>query len=332
MGTQVQQNFIELLKRSAPLHISLAEELSELLNISLDSVYRRLRCETDMTLSETFTICKHFNIPLEALAEVNSDMVAFRINKLSNSRESFSQYLKVLHGDLRWIMKYPNHKLIYAAEDLPVFYHFFFPRLALFKMAYWNKSILGSSTLLGRQVEEIKLPAEWLEEVPHVREVFMNIPTIEIWNQDTLKSTIQQIKFYWEAGFFERKETVLEILDDLDGILEMAIKMAETGKKYNPIKNKYSETEYSLYGSDLMIGNNTVFLKSDSQQASYIGYNSFNFMRSNNRYFNETTESWLHNIISKSTTLSLVAEKSRNQFFNSIFATIDKFRQQVNTD
>ena len=65
MATTVQTNFIELLKRSAPMHISLAEELSELLQISLDSVYRRLRCETDITLSETFAICKHFNIPLK---------------------------------------------------------------------------------------------------------------------------------------------------------------------------------------------------------------------------------------------------------------------------
>ena len=72
----IQSNFIELLKRSTATHISLAEELSELLKISLDSVYRRLRCETDITLSETFAICKHFNIPLEALAEINSNMVA----------------------------------------------------------------------------------------------------------------------------------------------------------------------------------------------------------------------------------------------------------------
>jgi hypothetical protein len=59
MTNAIQNNFIELLKRSAPMHISLAEELSELLQISLDSVYRRLRCETDITLTETFAICKH---------------------------------------------------------------------------------------------------------------------------------------------------------------------------------------------------------------------------------------------------------------------------------
>ncbi len=328
----IQSNFIELLKRSTATHISLAEELSELLKISLDSVYRRLRCETDITLSETFAICKHFNIPLEALAEINSNMVAFRINKLSNSAESFSQYLKVLHGDLNWMMKYPNHHLIYAAEDLPVFYHFFFPNLALFKMVYWNKSILNAESLQGKTIEEIQLPPTWLEEVPKVREVFLKIPTTEIWNDDTLKSSIQQIKFYWEAGFFQKKETILAILEDLDGILAMATKQAAMGKKYNPIKDQYYDVEYSMYGCELMIGNNTVFLTSDTHQASYIGYNSFNFMRSNNRYFNESNEGWLRNMISKSTPLSLVAEKSRNQFFRAIYNSIDKLRQQVLND
>ena len=332
MSNTVQTNFIELLKRSAPMHISLAEELSELLQISLDSVYRRLRCETDITLSETFAICKHFNIPLEALSEVNSNMVAFRINKLTADSESFYQYLQVLHGDLAWMMKYPNNRLIYAAEDLPVFYHFFFPKLAQFKMMYWNKSILNSTALQGRKVEEIQLPSIWLEEVPKLRDMFMSIPTTELWNDDTLKSTIQQIKFYWEAGFFSEKETVLKVLDDLDGILAMASKQAENGRKYNPLKDQSNETEYALYGSELMIGNNTVFLTSDTHQASYIGHNSFNFIRSNNRYFNEITEHWLNNMISKSTPLSLVAEKSRNQFFKGIYNSVDKFRQQVIQD
>jgi hypothetical protein len=197
---------------------------------------------------------------------------------------------------------------------------------------YWNKSILNSTALQGRKVEEIQLPSIWLEEVPKLREMFMSIPTTELWNDDTLKSTIQQIKFYWEAGFFSEKETVLSVLSDLDGILAMASKQAENGRKYNPLKDQTNETEYALYGSDLMIGNNTVFLTSDTHQASYIGHNSFNFIRSNNRYFNEITESWLNNMISKSTPLSLVAEKSRNQFFKGIYNSIDKFRQQVIQD
>jgi hypothetical protein len=230
------------------------------------------------------------------------------------------------------ILKYPNHRLIYAAEDLPVFYHFFFPKLAQFKMMYWNKSILNSTALQGRKVEEIQLPSIWLEEVPKLRDMFMSIPTTELWNDDTLKSTIQQIKFYWEAGFFSEKETVLQVLEDLDGILAMASKQAENGKKYNPLKDQSNETEYALYGSELMIGNNTVFLTSDTHQASYIGHNSFNFIRSNNRYFNEITEHWLNNMISKSTPLSLVAEKSRNQFFKGIYNSVDKFRQQVIQD
>jgi hypothetical protein len=159
--------------------------------------------------------------------------------------------------------------------------------------------------------------------------MFMSIPTTEIWNEDTLKSTLQQIRFYWEAGFFQEKETVLEILADCDGILKMAAKQAEEGKKYNPVNNQFMDTPYDLYASDLMIGNNTVFLRSDSHQASYISYNTFNFARSNNRFFNETTESWLNIIMSKSTLLSKVAEKQRNQFFKSIHQTVQAFREEV---
>ena len=140
---------------------------------------------------------------------------------------------------------------------------------------------------------------------------------------------MQQIRFYWEAGFFEDTQTVLEILDDCDGILKMAARQAEEGKKYNPVSDQVMPTPYDLYASDLMIGNNTVFLRSDSHQASYISYNTFNFARSNNRFFNETTESWLNIIMSKSTLLSKVAEKQRNRFFKAIHLTIQNFRDEI---
>ncbi len=329
MSKQVQAYFIELLKKTAPPHMNLAEELSELLQVSLDSIYRRLRGETDLTLSETYAICMHYNIPLEALAEINSDMVAFRINKLTPDPESFAQYLKILSGDLHWMSKFPNPKLIYAAEDLPVFYHFYFPKLARFKMVYWNKSLLNSYALQPKKVEENNLPDTWSDAVPKIREIFMNFPTIEIWNEDTLKSTLQQIRFYWEAGFFIEKQSVLEILDDCDGIVKMASTMAEYGKKFNPVTNQVIETPYSLYASDLMIGSNTAFLKSDSHQATYISYHNFNFARTNNRFFNESTEQWLTTFMAKSTLLSTVAEKHRNKFFQKVQAGIDELRQAV---
>lgn len=138
-----QLAFVELLKNSIPSHLNLAEELSSRMSMSLDSVYRRLRCETDFSLEETMSISAQFNISITHLLTAESNLVTFRANSLNKETNTFAEYLRVLHGDLNWISSSPEASITYAAEDLPVFYHFFFPELARFKMVYWNKSILN---------------------------------------------------------------------------------------------------------------------------------------------------------------------------------------------
>ena len=324
-----QMAFVELLKNSVPAHINLAEELSSRMSMSLDSIYRRLRCETDFSLEESLQIAEQFNISLSNLIASHTNMVTFRANKLTDTLESFTNYLRILHGDLDWLRSSPSATVTYAAEDLPVFYNFFFPELARFKMCYWNKSTLNSPAFQGLSVEDVVVPAEWAAESAKAREAFMKIPSTEIWHEDTLKSTLKQVQFYWAAGFFKSKEAYLNILNELIQLIEMVKKQAEVGKKYNPITKEYSDMDYTLYVCDLMIGNNCVYLKSDNKSASYLGYNTFNFIQTKNDYFNQQSEAWLNNLISKSDKVSQISEKTRNQFVKNLLSHIERLKVQI---
>lgn len=324
-----QSAFIQILKKSVPSNMHLAEEVCAALGISTDSAYRRLRGETDFTLNEAVKICLYFGIPLEALNSEMDDVVTFRINKILSNGDSFSNYLDALDRDLSWLSKFENSMLFYAAEDIPVFYHFFFPRLSRFKLIYWTKSILSVPQYQGLKAEEIDLPENWEGRVLNITRSYQGIATTEIWNEDTIKSTLQQIKFYWEAGFFRETDTLLGILEDFTNLIEMASKQAEAGRKYNPVKGTYTETPYSLYISDLMIGNNHVYMASGDRNSSYIGYGSFNYMRTANTAFNQQVSSWLDNLIAKSTLVSKVAEKQRNQFFKQAFRRVELFKEEI---
>jgi DNA-binding phage protein len=95
-----QEFFVAQLREMCPAHLNLAEELAGLLNLSLDSIYRRLRGETDISLEETLAICAHFELPLASILEQQANMVAFRTNSLGGDSESFTQYLKVIVADV----------------------------------------------------------------------------------------------------------------------------------------------------------------------------------------------------------------------------------------
>jgi hypothetical protein len=324
-----QSAFIQILKKSVPSNVHLAEEVCSALGISTDSAYRRLRGETDFTLNEAVKICIYFGIPLEALNSEMDDVVSFKINNVLSNGDSFSNYLDALERDLAWLSKFENSMLYYAAEDIPVFYHFFFPRLSRFKLIYWTKSILSVPQYQGLKVEEIDLPKNWEEKVLGITRTYQKIATTEIWNEDTIKSTLQQIKFYWEAGFFRETDTLLGILEDLTDMIGMASRQAEAGRKYIPAKGTFTDTPYSLYISDLMIGNNHVYMACGERNSSYIGYGSFNYMRTANTAFNQQVSGWLDNLIAKSTLVSKVAEKQRNQFFKQAFRRVEQFKEEI---
>lgn len=327
-----QIHFIELLKKAIQANINIAEEVSSVLNISADSAYRRLRCETEITLNETIILCNHFDIPLDSLNSDRPDSVSFRIHKLSDDFDSFIGYLDALKLDIEWMAKAKQKQIVYAAEDLPVFYSFFFPALARFKLAYWNKSVQNIAEMQTLMVEDINIPENWHEKVQGIVSNFLNVGSTEIWNEDTLKSTIRQIRFYWEAGFFRNKETAIEVISDLMNIVTLIKNQCDLGKKMNFYKGAYTDADYTLYISDLMIGSNCVMMHADNRTASYIGYNTFNYMRTSNSSFNEQENKWMQNQISKSTLISKVSEKQRNQFIKELQSQVKQLEDFVDTN
>ncbi len=326
---QNQINFIAALKRSIPVNMNMADEVSELLDISADSAYRRLRGETDLSLEEMIILAKAYNISLDSALLSGSKMVSFRTNELSSEVSGFADYLGVLHSDLKWIRQWPNAKITYAAEDLPVFYHFFFPQLARFKMVYWNKSILGNNALNSAYVEDVNIPDSWRSEVPKIIEVFSQMPSIEIWHEDTLKSSIKQIEYYVQVGYFKQKDTLIALLEELHNLVSMVRKQAESGHKMNPKSQDFLDTPFEMYASEVMIGNNCVLLNSDVQNATYISYNTFNFIQTKNETFNQQTIEWTRNLLSKSNRISEVSEIGRAKYFNKQIQLIDELRQRL---
>jgi hypothetical protein len=324
-----QSRFIELLKKAVPPNISLADEISYLLDVSADSAYRRLRCETGLTLDETVILCQHFDIPLDALTNGTSNSISFRIHQLGGNFEGFVGYLEALLEDMNWQSKFENRSISYAAEDMPVFYSFFFSNLARFKLGYWNKSILNVEEMQGMKVEDVQVPEAWKKISESIVANYLNTDSIEIWNEDTLKSTLHQIRYYWEAGIFRNKETALDVVKDLHDIVNLIQQQCETGKKFNFVKGSFTPAKFTLYSSDLMIGNNCVLLKANEKEASYIGYNTFNYMRTSNAYFNEQEKKWFRNLMAKSTLISEVAEKQRNKFIKELHSQVSSLESFI---
>jgi BetR domain len=323
-----QARMIEIIRNQMPESFSLPSEVGRILNISLDSAYRRLRCETAFTLDEIVLICQEFQVPIESLTDFIGNVISFRHKPVGNNLEDFKAFLSYFYSQIYTISRFDSREVFYAAEDIPIFHHYAFPELSNFKFFYWRKAILNDESLQDLKFST-KVSDPDLIELAHKASIaYSNVPSTEIWTEETIASTIKQIKFFWEAGFFQEKSDVVEVMDALEKLIKNLQRQCDLGLKFHPDGN-LTETPFTCYLSDLMIGNNCVLVKTDEKRTTFIGYNTFSFMNTRNPDFNRNNELWLNNLISKSSLISRNAEKVRNQFFKVLFRMIGDLRKFV---
>ena len=148
----MQEVLFQTIKAKLPAHISFVHDLSELLGISYDSAYRRIRAEKELSMEELKLVCMHYNISVDSLFNFQSNQVIFNTLALGVDGFTFENWLMSLLEGVKGIFNSREREIIYAAKDLPVFYFFEWPEIAAFKIYFWNKTMIPSSEYENKQI------------------------------------------------------------------------------------------------------------------------------------------------------------------------------------
>lgn len=332
VAMQKQLEFFKKIKDLIPESTSMVHELSDLLGLSTDSMYRRLRGETSVTFDELITLCNHFKISFDSFINIESGNVTFNYTLMDKGYESFKQYLISIRDDLKIIKAAKNHLITYACEDIPIFHNINSKDIAAFKMMYWLKAILNIPELDGLKYSPDLISDELKVLGREIYELYCTIPSVEVWTDTTITSTLKQIEFFWASGAFESIQDVFKVCESLRESISIIEKQAGLGAKV--IKNLSPEIEdnYSVYFSEIELTNNCVLVNLGESKAVYLGHLTFNVMSTSNATYCHETELWMNNIVRKSTLISKVAEKTRYQFFKEIYRDIDKFIEKISQE
>ena len=324
-----QTDFLKKIEDIIPSNTNLVSELCEVLKISQDSAYRRLRGSTQLSISEVSDLCKYYNISFDVFNDAGIDNVTFSFLDLNYSFESFNAYMKSMHKDLHLIKNAKEKKIIYACKDIPIFYNYKYPNLGAFKIYYWMEAILNNASS-SNKYDVDNIPTEMKKMGYEIFEAYLDTPSVEIWTETTYLSVIKQIEFFWESGKFNSSEDVVKILEELKQLLSDIQLQAEIGRKlYSNHAESGQKATYKLYLSDIEIGNNCVLVDLGSTKSVYLGHMSFNTISTMNKKYSALTEEWLNNIIKKSNPVSMVSEKIRFQYFRTAFRVIDEFIERL---
>ncbi len=328
---QFQSLLFEKVRAEIPEHESMIDHLTEVLSISRDSGYRRLRNETALTFDEAITLSRRFNISLNSIAGHSENTAVFQRQRPIQTYEDYLQHNRNSLAMLEKIRSCKGHSMTYSAKDIPIFYQFAFPKLAAFKMYVWMKSLYDIPTIEGENYSMDKIPQELLELARKQWIEFSQINTREIWNDTTVLSLINQICYYYEAGLVAGPEEALALCDEFEAMMKVIYKQALSGEKVHANNPEVkSGASCAIYYHEILIMNNHILAELPPHANLYfIPTTGISYMHTADPALIESIQGYLLSQTKKSALISDVSEKERNRFFLKIKSKINHLRQRI---
>ncbi|HYJ39109.1 MAG TPA: helix-turn-helix domain-containing protein [Chitinophagaceae bacterium] len=315
-GSNVQQYLFERIREAVPNDKSLVAAISEVLNISEDSSYRRIRGETPLVLDELKELCQYYRLSLDQLLQINNNSTLFETIRIHNTDYTFETFLTDIIKRLAIVNKSPEKHMYYLTKDIPLFYHFLFKPLFAFRYFFWMKSILQHPDFVHQQFSIDSLPPKVEEAGKKILEIYNQIPSTEIWNTECINSVVLQIDYYKEVGFIP-PETIGKIYSAVEETIDHLQLQAELGKKMLPGENPVHKAEnFSFFYNRITLGDNTILVKTDNGSITFLNFEVLNYMFTSDANFCGDTYNALQNLLRRSTMISQASEKQRAMFFN----------------
>ncbi len=312
--------FFQHIKSSLPAHVSMVDEVAEILNISNDSAYRRIRGEKDISLPELKTLSEHYKISIDQVLQLKSELVVFHAQEINEERVSFPDYLKAMLANMKHFNTFNHRKMLYFCKDI-TFYHFYlYPEIAAFKTFFWSKTIKDDPAYHGKlfSLEEFPL-LDCFETGQQIIKEYNKIPSLELWNAESINSTISQIQYYKDGGYFKHKEDLNIVIDSFQKCLDHIETEVEKGIKFMPGDSELVyKAPIQFYINEVVIGSNTILIELNDTKLSFITYNILSYLITADPRFNEKSFASFYTVVSRSTQISGIGEKERNRFFNSM--------------
>lgn len=320
----IQIRMIRMIREQLPGHVSLVDEIADLLEISNDSAYRRIRGEKALSLQEVQKLAATYQISLDDLIGNPSNSVTFRTNFLSEGSYSFVEWLKNVLDFTIEASQAEKVEAIFILNELTIFHLVQIPEVCAFKLFFWKKSNLDFPGYRELKFRIDDLEEEVLTLSKEINRHFVGINTIEFTTEENLNSFLKQVMYYSEAGHFHSKQDALTLCEKLHDLVDHMHQQAALGFKFAygtpPVG---MEGNFQLFHNDLILVDNTILVKAGDSCSTYLTSNAINLMQSRDKAFFDYNYAWGRNLQSKSVPISGTAEKERNRFFRILHEKID---------
>lgn len=326
----IQIRLIRMIRNQLPDHVSMVDEIADLLEISNDSAYRRIRGEKALSLYELQKLAAKFQISLDDLIGNPTNSVTFTTSFLEETSYTFIDWLKGVLKFAQDTSMVNDAEVIFILNELNIYHIIEVPEVCAFKLFFWKKSNLDFPGYRDLKFSVNHLDDEVLKLSEEISKHYVKINTIEFTTEESLNSILKQVVYYSEAGYFQSREDALLLCDKMHELVDHQQNQAALGFKFSRGKHPVGEEgNFQLFHNDLILVDNTILMKAGDSRATYLTNNAINLMVSNDREYYNYNYAWGRNLLSKSVPISGTAEKERNRFFRALHQKIDAVRAKL---
>lgn len=315
----VQQVFFQHIKSNLASHLSLVDEIAELLNISNDSAYRRIRGEKPLTFEEINVLCSHYHISMDQLFHLKNDSFLFSGPLANNDNFGFDMYLEHIFNQMNYFNSFEKREFYYLSKDIFLIHSFGFHELTVFKIFFWMKTILNYP-FNGNDLFVLDSLRDSVYKIASkISEAYNKIPSTEIWNIESINATIRQIEYYRQSKLFPSEKDALNVLRSLLEMINHIEKQAEAGCKFSVNgKPTAASAPFKFYVNEFLLLDNSNMAILNDTKVVYLNHTVLNIIQTKDPIFTEYYYQHFQNIMRRSTLISHVGEKERTKFFNNM--------------
>ena len=316
------------IKLALPANLSLADEIADVLDVSIDSAYRRIRGEKQLSFEEIQKLSNHFHISVDKILNLKSDSILFSGSHLQHTNFDFLKYLDDnIYKNVSYVASFEQKELIYFCKDLHLFYFCMFPELAAFKFFVWMKTLLQYPAYASEKFSLEKIEDSFFEKAKKIAAVSCQIPITQILNVENIQITLRQIEYYKDTGLFASKSELTLLYNKLEEMVSHMENVCAAGRNYLPgEKPLLTHAPLKMYVNDFVLGDHSNVAILNGRKMCFINHNIINFISTQDEEFCNYSYHFMQNIIRKSTQISEVGERERVVFFNMIRQRIDMYK------
>lgn len=311
---EIQELIIARFRESVSHTSSFIQHLADVLELSYDAAYRRIQGKAKLEIHEAMTLARLGEFSLDHIMTAHQDLTALgTATKKIHSMETLEAYFKEMENNLKAAGK-AGVEWIYSAKDIPVFHHFNDTHLGRFKIYVWMQ--LLDDSMEGKRFADFHLPLSMKEQIKKNKSLFEQYNRVEIWNDTTISSSLQQIHFYHEAGYIDQDMAVV-LCQDLRNLLKKAAE-------------DLLSTSYNIYYHELLLmSNNAIVKKNGKAIAGFVTMTLLGYIRFSGSNILNRMDDFFKYQIRQATSIKDCSLKERSIFFNKMEQKINALEKSL---